>query len=484
MRRTFVTNLALLLFLNLLVKPAWIFGVEVGVQNAVGEENFGFYFSLLNFSIILNILLDLGITSYNNRNIAQNHQLLSKHVSNIVVLKLLLAVLYFLVSLTVAVSIGYDWKQLSLLFWLIFNQFLASFILYLRSNISGLQFFKTDSVLSVLDKTILIVICSLLLWGNITGEKFRIEWLVYGQTVAYLIAVVTAFLIVVSKSEFIRLRFDRNFFIVFLRQSYPYALLILIMACYNRIDSVILERMLPDGKEQAGIYAQGFRFLEASTNFGFLFAGLLIPMFAKMIKQKESIEQLVQLSFLLIFIPSAVIAVSAGFYRQEIMDLFYPAHIQSSPVIFSILMTSFVFMGTGTYIFGSLLTANGSMRQLNIMAMIALGFNLIANISLIPYYGAIGCAVAGLITQVFTATAQIWLSVKTFRFRVNTKLIILTVMFVIGVWAMGMLAKEIISVWYIGFFAMIIVSVALAMAIKLLNVRMIFDLVRYKEEQV
>ncbi len=75
MQKKFLTNLGLLLFLNLLIKPFWVLGIDRSVQNAVGAEDFGFYFSILNFSFLFNILLDLGITNFNNRNIAQNSHL-------------------------------------------------------------------------------------------------------------------------------------------------------------------------------------------------------------------------------------------------------------------------------------------------------------------------------------------------------------------------------------------------------------------------
>jgi O-antigen/teichoic acid export membrane protein len=52
------------------------------------------------------------------------------------------------------------------------------------------------------------------------------------------------------------------------------------MAFYNRIDGVMLERMLDNGQEQAGIYAQSFRILDAASMIAFLFSGLLLPMFS------------------------------------------------------------------------------------------------------------------------------------------------------------------------------------------------------------
>jgi O-antigen/teichoic acid export membrane protein len=131
--------------LNLLVKPFWIFGIDRTVQNVVGAEQYGFYFALFNFSLILNILLDLGITNFNNRNISQNQQLLRKHFSNIIVLRMLLGVGYFIISLTLAWIWNYNWDQLKLFIFLVFNQFMLSLILYLRSNLAGLQLFKTGA---------------------------------------------------------------------------------------------------------------------------------------------------------------------------------------------------------------------------------------------------------------------------------------------------------------------------------------------------
>ncbi len=430
MKKKFIINLIFLLFLNVLVKPFWIFGVERSVQNIVGASEFGFYFSLLNFSLILNIVLDVGITNFNNRNIAQNHNILSKHVSNIVALKFLLAVAYAVLSLSVALIIGYDERQLMILGVLVFNQFLLSLVLYLRSNISGLQLFKTDSVVSVLDRLLMIVICAVLIWGNVTDEKMKIEWFVLAQTVAYLLTAIVAFFIVLSKTKFFKLNFDIKFFRVFLKQSYPYALLILLMAFYNRIDSVMLERLLVDGKEQAGVYAQSYRILEAASMFGYLFGVLLLPMFAKMIKKKESIEDLSKMSYSMIIIPAILLIGICFFYSSEIMGLMYWEHVDESSKILSVLMIGFAGICT-TYIFGTLLTANGSLKYLNIMAAGGMVLNVVLNLILIPKYQAFGAAISSMITQLLTGLSQLIISKKLFRFRSNYKMIFALLIFIV-----------------------------------------------------
>lgn len=481
MKRKFITNLILLLFLNLLIKPFWIFGIDRTVQNMVGDGSYGLYFALFNFSMILNILLDLGITNYNNLNIAQHNFLLSKHVSNIVGLKFLLALVYAVFALGIAAIIGYDKIQFHLLSFLIFNQFLISFTLYLRSNISGLHLFRTDSIISVLDRGFMIIICSILLFTNILKEQFCIEWFVYAQTAAYAITSLITFAIVLGKSGKIKIRFDTKFFLVFLRKSYPYALLILLMSFYNRIDSVMLERLLPDpiGKEQTGIYAQSFRLLDAVSMFGVLFAGLLLPIFAKMIKQKEPVGQIVKLSYTLIIIPAIIIAISSVYYNQQIMSLLYTSNTKHSSGILGILMIGFIGIAT-TYIFGSLLTANGNLKYLNIMAFTAMIVNIALNLILIPRYQAFGSAYASLATQILTGATQVVLAIVIFKLKPGMRYVFQLLIFLGTVVIIGTISKS-ISNWFYGYLAMIFASVLFAFLLKLLNLKDLYKIIRYDQ---
>lgn len=459
-----------LLLLNVLVKPFWIFGVERSVQNIVGASEFGLYFSLFNFSLLLNIILDFGITNFNNRNIAQNHNILSKHLSNIISLRLLLALAYAFLSLMIALIIGYDERQLFILGVLIFNQFLSSLILYLRSNISGLQLFKTDSFLSVLDRLLMIILCSILVWGNVTDKIIKIEWFVFTQTTAYLLTAVIAFFIVLRKTTFFKFNFDFRFFRVFLKKSYPYALLILLMAFYNRIDSVMLERMLTDGKAQAGIYAQAYRILEAASMFAYLFSVLLLPMFAKMIKKKQAVEELSKLSFSLIIVPAFAIMGVCLFFNNEIMDLMYWEHVQSSSKILGILMIGFIGICT-TYIFGTLLTANGSLKYLNIMAACGMVLNILLNLILIPRYGVVGAAISSMITQLATGLSQMLIAKSIFKFKTNVKL--LASLFVYSVLSIAAVyfIQSIDVKWFYAVVISLVVSFLLAFFTGLFNLR-------------
>jgi O-antigen/teichoic acid export membrane protein len=418
LKKHFITNLALLIFLNLLIKPFWFFGIEVGVQNQVGEEIYGFYFSLFNFAFILNMLLDVGINNYNNRAIAREASRLNGNLAAIIPLKLFLSLVYAGVVLVSGKILGYSQEQFQMLWILVLNQFLASFILYFRTNISGLQYYRTDSLLSVMDRSLMILFTGLLLWGNVSSKPFRIEWFVYAQTASYIITLLTSAGIVRFHSgSFFRL-ISLSGSLKILRASYPFALLILLMALFNRVDSVMLERMLENGREQAGIYAQSFRIFEAATQFSLLFAMLLLPMFSRMIQLKQDVNELVRTALPLLMVAGLSVSTIAYFYKFEIIDLLYRAHTPYSSNIFGILMIGFLFVSL-SYLYGTLLTANHNLRQLNIVAGITVFINIGLNLILIPRHQALGAAISSLSSQAFYAIAQMILSVRLLNIPAN-----------------------------------------------------------------
>ena len=418
MKKRFITNLALLILLNLLIKPFWFFGIEVGVQNRVGEEMYGFYFSLFNFAFILNILLDLGINNFNNRSVARDHSILRDNLAAIVPLKFALAIIYAIVILGTGKIIGYSQEQFSMLWVLAGNQFLASFILYFRTNISGLQYYRTDSILSVMDRSLMILFTGLLLWGNITSEPFRIEWFVYAQSVSYALTLVTTASIVRFRSGrfFSKMSLSGSWRI--LRLSYPFALLILMMSLFNRVDSVMLERLLENGKEEAGIYAQSFRIYDAASQFSFLFAMLLLPMFSRMLRIREDVNGLIRIALPLLMVAGLTVAIACNFYKQEIIDLLYTTHSGYSSRIFGVLMIGFIFVST-SYIYGTLLTANNNLRQLNWLAGSTVLLNVSLNLVLIPRFHALGAAISSLISQGYYALFQLLLSYRLIRVPLN-----------------------------------------------------------------
>lgn len=481
MQKKFLGNLFFIILLNLLIKPFYIFGIDIQVQNLVGAEDYGMYFSLLNFSFLFNMFLDVGITNYNTKNTAQHPYSITKYIGSFFGLKLSLALLYIFITLGFALVVGYNDKEMYLLSFFVVNQIFIGIIQYLRSNFAGLHLFKIDATLSVLDRFLLIIMTSILIYGNVTSTPFQIEWFVYLQTLTYGLTMLTALVLTRIKIGKIKIRFRKIFSFAILKQSTPFALLILLMTLYTRIDSVMIERMLPDGKEQAGIYAQGFRLLDAVNMFAFLVAGLLLPIFARLIGEKEPVRPVLQMAAKILVGIAIVVGVGIALNSYTVISFIYHDQVELSSEVFFWLILSFIPLSF-SHVFGTLLTANHSLKLLNQMALVGIAVNIGLNYLMIPKMGAEGAAISTLITQSLTALLQVLLVLKVFQFSFHWG----------SIWRFCILLLAYLGVVYsfkeyfgnlMGVLLTLVVGVVLLLLLKLLNIRDILGLLQSKVKE-
>ena len=419
LKREFLLNILLLVFINLLIKPIFIFGIDLGVQNRVGED-YGTYFALLNLAYLFQILNDFGIQSFNNRHISQHPQLLPKYFPNLLAIKWLLATVYVTITMAVAAfAISYGAEALPLLFIMLINQVLVQLILFLRSNISGLGHYRLDSLLSSLDKLLMVITCGVLIWTD--WLPFSLLNFALAQTLALFVTAVAVFILLRQRAVFpvkpswaSNWRAGKPAVLSMFRQSLPYALVVLLMFAYTRLDAVLLERMA--GAAHADVYASAFRLLEACNMFGYLFASLLLPMFARLLKAKESVRPLTSMSFKLIWAGSLTLAAAIFFAREDLLRLMMPTRANEYRFdVLGVLIWAFVPVSV-TYIFSTLLTAHQHMMRMNRFFVAGIAIDLALNLALIPHWQAMGSATAALVTQVFIAGAMVWLCAREFDF--------------------------------------------------------------------
>jgi len=480
-KKKFILDLAILLVLNLLIKPFWTIIVEPKVQGQIGNINFGEYFVVFNFSLVLGIVQDFGLTNFNNKNLAQNRHLLSKHFSKMLSLKFALGLLYMVASFIIGFFLlGF---QPLPLFILCINSFFLSFIVFLRSNLQALHLFTVDSIVSVLDRVIMIIILVAMLL-HLFGLHIDMMGFIYAQTAGYTLTAIIAFIIVLNKTHTFRLNWDWAFNRLILKKSLPYAILVLLMALYNRLDSLMIEKILPGdtGKEQSGVYAKSFRLLDAANQIAYLFSVQLLPLFSRMIKHKENVENVVKLSFTLLLTPALIVSVSTIFYAEHFFEKIYTGDTQGY-LILAVLMNCFTAISL-TYIFGTLLTASGNLKKQNMVALGGIAINILLNLILIPKYYALGSAISSLVTQLTTGLLQVYLCYKVFHFRVNKRLLISLGLFIAGLFGVNYFTLDLTGkggdAWMVNFVIMLIFSGVLAFATGMVNPKSVLRFIKYK----
>ncbi len=408
MQKKFIINLLFLIGLNLLVKPFWIFGIDRTVQNITGAGEYGLYFAVMNFSFLFGFILDFGLTGYNNREVARESATAASNTSHMLGMKAVFALLYAMISFFAAFLIGYDQAHFTLFFWIGLNQILSSFILFLRSNISGMQMFITDSLISVLDRLLMIVFFSVLLWGNIAGVEINVYNFAAFQTLSYFIAFLIALALVIRYTRFKKVSWNFRQQVSLFRKSFPFALLSFLMLFYYRADSVMIERLLPDGALHAGIYASAYRILDALGMFSYLFSVLLLPLFSRMLFQKQETGPILHISAVLLLSAAILAATVSLFFSDSIMSSLYVMHLDESAQVLKLLMMGFIPV-SAIYIFGTLLTANGNLKILNIIAGLGVFVNVGLNLLLIPAHQEMGAAFSSVITQSAVAFCHVLL---------------------------------------------------------------------------
>jgi len=421
--REFLINIVLLLIINAMIKPLFIFGVDLGVQNRVSEGEYGLFFTLSSFILLFQMINDFGIQSFNNRHISRHPHLLSKYFPNLLSIKLVLSLVFVGVTTSAALLLGYEWRTIPLLLILLLNQILVHLIFFLRSNISGLGHYRLDSFFSALDKLLMLFTGGALF---ISTKTITIERFALSQTIALSIAAVWIFLSLRQRTPFrlwpeespFRLK-NLVFMRALLRQSAPYALVVFLMYAYSRLDGILLERMLPNGRLHADVYAGAFRLLDAANMIGYLFASLLLPMFSKLLGQRKPVAPLAKMSLALLWTGSLALATGIFMTRTELVQLMFPEKANAYRAdTLGILIWVFVPICI-THVFSTLLTADGKLRQMNRFFGLAVLIDVLLNLWLVPPFQARGAAFSALLTQCFVALGMVWLCVKNFNFNVH-----------------------------------------------------------------
>jgi len=138
---------------------------------------------------------------------------------------------------------------------------------------------------------------------------------------------------------------------------------------------------------------------------------------------------------------------------------------------------------SGIYVFGTLLTANGSLKQLNIIAAFAILFNLTVNIILIPKIQAVGSAYASLSAQFISVILQIVVVQRIFKFRINlhylASLALFAALVVLGAW----FSRQLPYSWWINAAMVLAYSLILAILIRLFNIRGLIAMIRERESE-
>ena len=408
----FLKNVSLLIVINILVKLLYVFGVEVKVQNVLGEVDYGIYFTLMNFVWLFQIIADFGLQNFNNSQVGAHPSLVHKYLPTILLFKAMLGILFFATVFFASYALGYWQLYRDILIVVMANQFLMSLNLYLRSNVTALGMYRWDSWFSAMDKFLMICFLVPFLFGVFAQTEFSLLIFVKCQFVALGISSLILFGFVLSKVKKLRIRWNLPLLLIIWKRSRWFALAVFLMFAYTRLDAIMIEKIHINGQQEAGIYAANYRLLDVANMIGFLCASFLIPMFASKLSAVHELRKLWRFAFrilAILYLSAVVMMLSVG---DKFLDLLYIHSTDYWYDVFKFLFPSCLAWAV-VYSSGALLTAQGKLKGQNILFAIGVLCNVGLNLWLIPDRGAEGAAIATLITQLLMAGGIHYLAMKS-----------------------------------------------------------------------
>jgi len=398
MIKKYLGDLAIVQLLNLLVKPIWIFAIDNTVQNKLPKEDYGTYFTFLSFTFLFTVFLDFGITSFNTISLSENKDRLRNRFYRLLSLKIVLASIYLLIVLTFGWILGYMSYSFTLLLMVTLIQIFASFNLFFRGSLAAFEFFKLDGLFMVLDRTLMIILCGLMIWMPGFLE-LNIQHFVLIQLLVLMVVSITLIITLYQKMETFKLALDFSGLRRILSKSWPFGVLFALMSLYHYLDSVMLEKLSSNGVTDVSIYAQGYRIFYALLLFSHVFSNIMLPIFSKQKRNPSQLISFVDYNTRLLLWIAISVAFIGWSYKLEIMQILFPnKNPELAAMPFGLIILGYI--GTVLMVlFGTFLTALRQLKILNWLVFFTVIINVVLNAIFIPLYGVTGAAFATLISQ-------------------------------------------------------------------------------------
>ncbi|WP_456417455.1 flippase [Methanocaldococcus sp.] len=400
------------LFSSEIISKILAYGVIVILSRTLGPIGLGQYSFIFYYVGLLGIFSDLGVSYYFMREIARDKNKL-KLLPDILGFKIVLALINFLIIVIITMFLPKPlWlKELiilagaeAILMWLS-----SIFISIMYANgvtkyeavaktIERLWAFFVGGLVLYISKSLSLFILVILI-GYSIREYLRIKW-------------------GCKFIDKIKIRFKSNIWITLLKKSYPFWLIGLFTKIYYRTDMVMLNLMC--GDYETGIYRAAYTLIEVSLFIPNIIVATIMPSMAKLWKEDKNTLNILFKKCFQILLGLGIFGF-IGYYVFAYFGIYlvFGNKFISSVNILKILGFALPFMFLNS-LFGSFMNATGRELTFTKITGFTALLNVILNYILILKYGAIGAAIATVISQgIASFLSLIYIMKKKIRLLIN-----------------------------------------------------------------
>ncbi len=362
----------------------------------LGPYQYGQFQFVLSYVTLFGVVIDFGIQQYITKKMSEDRSQAKKYFQNFFAVEVVLSALVYTAMLVTAKVNGYEPTVFKAIAVAGLGAAVHGLVYPFLSVITAFYDLKKAAFLNFLSS--IINVAMILITIAVGGG---IVMLTLQQVIYATLAVGIYYFIVqkhIGKPEILKgfKTLDWPLIRIIFKAAIPFAMLVGFSTVYNRIDVILITKIL--GYAQTGLYSAAYKFFDLLAFFPAVVSHALYPLFSSLMVEGKAEEIGKILEKYLRFMTALALPIGVGgsLLAVPIIGILSPEFKDAAPVLAILVWApAILFM---YIIFNSLVIS-----QLTKFAMVVTGINVlinvIGNIILLPHYGIKGAAVMTLVSE-------------------------------------------------------------------------------------
>ncbi len=231
-------------------------------------------------------------------------------------------------------------------------------------------------------------------------ERYDVIWVPWAQALGDVTSVLLMLVWLARLGYRMPVELDWDAARPLLARSFPLVLNIMLGLLIYNCDLLVLKYFR--GNATVGWYSASYQLISFLINLAWAYSHSLLPALTQASRENGEREALYQTSLAQCFAVGLPIAIGGGLVARGVIELVFGAEYRSAATPLAILIASTPFMLYKDVAMVAMIVSGREHAVLR-MTAIAVVFNLIANLLIIPRYGMVGAACTTLATEVLRA---------------------------------------------------------------------------------
>jgi O-antigen/teichoic acid export membrane protein len=357
------------------------------VLGAEGFGKIGFATAVLAY---FTLLINLGLDTFGTREVARDQTQVKPYVSNILGIRILSAILSFILLSIFVLLIPKSPEVKKLIIF--FGLGLFTFSFTLEWVFLGIEKMEYIAFSRILQQIFYVTLIFLLIRRS--EQILSIPIIQFGSAV---VAILLLSYVFIQKFGFYKINFNFGSWKKILRQSLPMGLSFIMIQIYYNFDVILLGFM--KSEEVVGWYSGAYKIILLINTIGLIYYNTIFPLVSRYYKSSlEKLKTLLTYTAKLMTMVVIPLGIGGVFTARPIMDLIYGEKFRGGVIAFQILIWVVCIIWISCVYGNSLLACDGQKKFLVGVSLGAIT-NIISNLILIPKFSLIGAAISTILAE-------------------------------------------------------------------------------------